>query len=99
MNTRAHAWLAALVLAGLLAPSGPSRADRLPSRHQDQAVFEGDPWRPDTKDPGRALQDRGQSVLEERDGTPAVREPAQRRTWSRILMRIFRFRYTWGIWR
>jgi hypothetical protein len=99
MNTRTHVWLAALVLAGLLAPSGPARADRLPTKAHDEMVFESDPWRPDTKDPGRALADRGQSVLDERTETPPVREPAHRRAWNRVLMRILRFCNAWGIWR
>ena len=99
MNTRMYVWLAVLVLAGPLAPSSPARADRLPSRPPDPMVFEGDPWRPDTHDPGRAREDRGESVIDERSATPAVREPVHRRTWTRILMRIFRFRSTWGIWR
>jgi len=99
MDTRKYVWLAVLALVIPLLPPSAARAERPPSRPQDQLTMENDPWRPDTHDPGRALADRDQSVVDERSSAPAVREKIQRGLWSRILQRIVRLRFSWGIGR
>jgi len=99
MKTHKCVWLLAIaVLASPVLEPGSARADRLPSIQQTELLLDNDPWRPDTKDPGRALADRGESTLDDASRS-VVREPIQRQTWYQMLLRAIQLRVFWGIWR
>jgi hypothetical protein len=99
MDARKYVWLAVLVGAGLFFSPRSAGADRLPTRPVEQSTMESDPWRPDAQDSGRALLERGQTVVDDERSDAAVRQPVHHETWYRVLLRILRFRHFWGFGR
>ncbi len=95
MNTRSY-WAVALVAAVLCYTPEQADARRIPSKPavtDNSVVSDSDPWIPDGRDPGRALQqDFVEVSVEGRDSVD--RQPVRRENWYRYVLRVLR---SWAV--